>query len=1194
MRLSGLLSIFDQTPAFGRLQQQLATRAERLALHTPPSARVPLLARLFQQQTAPVLLLVARVDAAPIWLQLLEAFLPDGERVLRFPEPTPLPYDRAPWSRASQHGRLAVLTELMAGQHPSLPATPRPPLIVASARAWLQKMLPKRRFLSAVRVLKPGQLLDLEKSLHVWEQIGYERVSVVESPGQFSQRGGIVDIYPAAARFPVRLELFGDEIETVRRFDPDTQRSIVPADPIQQVIIPPAREVLPLDGVRVGEMLQTALDTAATAHKEDDLPAWQDDIPALVRGTPSPHLEYYLPLIYPQAASLLNFLPPHSLVVVDDWGELVQAVRDVMGHAAAIANDQPGLPPGDFKPLWEWETLAARLTAGRLLILGGLGADAPPPDTLQAGEPPALMDVIQPGPRHGGQVRPFLSQLQRAHDLGERVVVVSRQAERLAEIWRQAQPTTLQPDLYRPVETLAELPPAGSLTFVQGSLPEGFNLEVENSNEVLLHLITDAEVFGWHRPTPTRRRPPRALAPERFVVDIAPGDWVVHSEHGIGQYLGMVVRQIGGSDREYLQLAYANNDILYVPVHHADRLSKWVGLDDNPPTLHRVGDRTWRAAKAQAQKAVREMAEELLALYAAREAIPGHSFTPDGEWQHELEASFPYQETEDQFRAIQEVKGDMEKPRPMDRLICGDVGYGKTEVALRAAFKAAVDGKQVAVLAPTTILAQQHYTTFSERLRPFPVRVDLLSRFRSPRQQAETLRQLREGQVDVVVGTHRLLSEDVAFKDLGLLIIDEEQRFGVHHKERLKQLRTEVDVLTMTATPIPRTLWMSLAGLRDVSLIETPPAERLSVQTYVGPADDKLVRRAIMRELDRGGQVFFVHNHVQTIGNIRDYLQQLVPEARLAVGHGQMEEYKLEEVMTRFIDGEVDVLLCTTIIESGLDIPNANTLIVDRAEMLGLSQMYQLRGRVGRSARRAYAYFFHAPWRQLTAEARARLEAIDEYNQLGAGYALATRDLEIRGAGELLGAQQSGHIAAIGFDLYTRLLARAVKAARAAQRGELISAELPEAVLIDLPLATYIPVDYVPDNALRLRLYRRMAGLETLPEIDEIAAELADRFGPIPDPVDNLLYQLRVKVLAAQAGVNTIATDNRQIQLKLPLESLNRYHLQRYLGGAVRVSRTAVWLPTEEGTHTWQVQLVQLLEKLATLDRAAFTAPRET
>ncbi len=1193
MKLSGLLPIFDHIPAFGRLEAQLAAHTGLLAVHTPASARTPLLARLFLQQTAPVLLLVARVDAAPIWLQLLEAFLPDGERVLRFPEPTPLPYDRAPWSRASRHGRLAVLTELMAGQHPSLPETPRPPLIVASARAWLQKMLPKRRFLGAVRVLKQGQLLDLEKSLHAWEQIGYERVSVVEAPGQFSQRGGIVDIYPAAARLPVRLELFGNEIETLRPFDPDTQRSMLPAGQLQQVVIPPAREALPMDGVRVGEMLQAALATPADASQEDEQLIWQEDIPSLVRGVPFSHLEYYLPLIYPQAGSLLNFLPPNSLVVVDDWGELVQAVRDVMGHAAAIANDQPGLPPGDFKPLWEWETLAARLTAGRLLVLGGLGADTPPPAVARPDEPPALTDVIQPGPRHGGQVRPFLSQLQRAHDLGERAVVVSRQAERLAEMWRQTQPTTLNEGAYRPVETLTTLPPAGTLTFVQGSLPEGFNVEAEHETKVLLHLVTDAELFGWNRPTPTRRRPPRALAPERFVIDIQPGDWVVHSEHGIGQYMGMVVRQIGGSDREYLQLAYANNDALYVPVHHADRLSKWVGLDDTPPTPHRVGDRAWRATKAQAQRAVRAMAEELLALYAARETIPGHSFAADGEWQHELEASFPHQETEDQLRAIQEVKADMEKPQPMDRLICGDVGYGKTEVALRAAFKAAVDGKQVALLAPTTILAQQHYTTFSQRLSAFPIRVDLLSRFRSPRQQAETLRQLREGQVDIVVGTHRLLSEDVAFKDLGLLIIDEEQRFGVHHKERLKQLRTEVDVLTMTATPIPRTLWMSLAGLRDVSLIETPPAERLSVQTYVGPADDKLVRRAIMRELDRGGQVFFVHNHVQTIGNIQTYLQRLVPEARLAVGHGQMEEHKLEEVMTRFIDGKVDVLLCTTIIESGLDIPNANTLIVDRAEMLGLSQMYQLRGRVGRSARRAYAYFFHAPWRQLTSEARSRLEAIDEYNQLGAGYALATRDLEIRGAGELLGAQQSGHIAAIGFDLYTRMLARAVKAARAAQRGEVLSAELPEAVLIDLPLATYIPVDYIPDNALRLRLYRRMAGLETLPEIDEIAAELVDRFGPIPDPVDNLLYQLRIKVLAAQAGVNTIATDNRQIQLKLPLEGLNRYHLQRYLGGAVRVSRTAIWLPTEGGTHTWQVQLVQLLEKLAALDRSAFSQSSE-
>lgn len=1178
MQLSGLLEVFDELPAFGQVRAALDS-AEIRSLHLPASARAPILAKFFLTRQTPTLFLVGRVDAVPIWQQLLEAWLPPTYAVWRFPEPTPLPYDRAPWSHNSRLGRLAVLTELMAGQHPLLPARATPSLIVTSVRALLQKTLPKRRFMTALRVLRIGQLLELDKTLQAWEEIGYERVSVVEGAGQFSQRGGIIDIFPIAAPNPVRLELFGNEIDTMRYFDPATQRSV--AGELTAVTIPPAREALPVDAIPLGRQWQTSLVT----REEEEWPAWQDDVVDLARGAPTPYLEYYLPLLYPQPASLLNYLPENRLVVVDDWGDLTQSVRDLMGHAAGVAGDQPNLPPGYRSPLFEWETLAARLTERQMMVLGRLGNEDRPPVELAPDQAPELMDVLQPGSRHGGQVRPFINELQRAHDLGERAVVVSRQAERLAELWRRAGRDGLNGPLPAPVDTVAQLPPPGSLTFVQGSLPEGFNVEGDEGQPMLLRLLTDAEVFGWNRPTPQRRRAPRALAPERFFADIAPGDYVVHVEYGIGRFVGLVVRSIGGSDREYLQLAYANQDMLYIPVHHADRLSKWLGVDDRPPTLHRVGDKAWRAAKASAQRAVREMADELLTLYAAREAQAGHAFSADTEWQHELEASFPYQETDDQLRAIQEVKADMEKPRPMDRLICGDVGYGKTEVALRAAFKAVMDGRQVAVLVPTTVLAQQHYATFSERLRPFPVTVELLSRFRAPRQQVETLHRLRDGQVDIIIGTHRLLSDDVSFKDLGLVIIDEEQRFGVGHKERLKQLRTEVDVLTMTATPIPRTLYMGLSGLRDISLIETPPAERLPVQTYVGPSDEKLIRRALMRELDRGGQVFFVHNHIQTIDASLAYLHRLAPEARIAIGHGQMEERKLEEVMNRFVLGELDILLSTTIIESGLDIPNANTLIVDRAELFGLSQLYQLRGRVGRSNRRAYAYFFHSPWGQITPEARARLEAIDENTQLGAGYALAMRDLEIRGAGELLGANQSGHIASLGFDLYTRLLARAVKAARAAQRGEALGLDLPDVVLIDLPLATYIPVDYIPDTSLRLRLYRRMAGLETLREIDEIAAELADRFGPIPDPVDNLLYQLRIKVLAAQAGVTTITTENHQIHLRLNMEGLDRHVLQRRLGVAVRVSRNGVWLLTESGTHAWQVQLVQALEKLAALHK---------
>jgi transcription-repair coupling factor (superfamily II helicase) len=751
---------------------------------------------------------------------------------------------------------------------------------------------------------------------------------------------------------------------------------------------------------------------------------------------------------------------------------------------------------------------------------------------------------------------------------------------------------------------MSDRPGPGSLSYVQGSLGGGFILSNPESGnrgtasgreKILLNLLSDAEVFGWSRPVPRRRLKPRVVAPETYFADIDPGNYVVHLEFGIGQFAGLVVRSIGGADREYLQVNFGRGDVLYVPAHHADRLSKWIGPDDRPPGLHRLGEKGWKRAKEKAQEAADDLADDLLDLYAARETIAGHGFAGDTQWQGELEAGFPYQETDDQLEAIAQVKSDMERPYPMDRLICGDVGYGKTEVALRAAFNAVMDEKQVAILVPTTVLAQQHYNTFLERLRPFPVNVEMLSRFRTAARQERIIKGMRDGKIDVVVGTHRLFSDDVSFKDLGLLIIDEEQRFGVAHKERLKKLRTEVDVLTMTATPIPRTLYMSLAGVRDISQIDTAPADRLPVQTFVGELEESIIRTAILRELDRGGQIFYVHNRVQTIANVYTRLSHLVPEATIAIGHGQLSERELEEIMLRFVNGEVDVLLSTTIIESGLDIPNANTLIVERSDQFGLAQLYQLRGRVGRGVRRAYAYFLHPKWQGLTADAKTRLEVISAQSQLGAGYNIAMLDLEIRGAGDLLGSRQSGHIAAVGFDLYTRLLAQAVKRRRAARDGEQLPTSLPESVLIDLPLAAYVPQDYVPEASLRLRLYRRMATLDSMQVIEDMAVELADRFGPIPDPVDNLLYQLRIKALAAEAGVLSVTSESGQLQVRLPAtEHMSRLRLQRLLDPEVKVSRKGIWLGRGLTTREWQVTLVQTLERIRTMRNQTASRPNAT
>ena len=1176
MNLVGLLAFFDSLTTYQSWEQRVnSAESDLTAYHLPIPARPPLVAKQFLSRQQPLLLIVGRVDAVPIWQQNLENWLPASTPILRFAEPTPLPYDHTQWSDTSRLERITVLTRLLAGQHPLLPSS-SPPIIITSARALLHKTIPKRTLLMTLRVLKLGQQISLAKTLSGWQEIGYERVSVVSSPCQFSQRGGIIDIYPASAAYPIRMELFGEEIDTMRYFDPDTQRTL-PGE-VNRVVIPPAREALPTAGIPIGRKLAESI---SANHSSEELPVWQHDIAPLEEGRPFPCLEFYLPMLYPQAGSLLDYLPNETTVMVDDWAKLVEGVRDFEGHTSQMLGQQTELPPNYPNPLWLWDSLAEQLAKRGAKILGGL-THTPPvvPETA----PLELSDLIQPLTRLGGQERPFLAFLEKAQQLKQTTVIVSRQAQRLEELWyRQSaelRSTVFSLDrLSKPSEAILTMPNTGSLSFIQGSLAEGFALENEHG-QLILNLLSDVELFGWSRPAPRRRREVHAIAPETYFSDLEEGDCVVHLEYGIGRFLGTVIRTIGGNNREYLQLQYANGDILYVPVHHADRLSKWSGSEIHPPSLHRIGEKRWHQAKQQAQKAANDLAYELLQLYSARQATHGHAFAPDQPWQAELEASFPYTETEDQLKAIQEIKHQMEENRPMDHLLCGDVGFGKTEVALRAAFKAVLDNKQVAILVPTTILAQQHYETFQKRLKPFPAQIGILSRFQTPTQQHETIKMVREGSVDIVIGTHRLLSEDITFHDLGLLIIDEEQRFGVAHKEKLKKWRTEIDVLTMTATPIPRTLYMSLAGIRDISIINTPPQERLPVLTYVGASDDVLIKRALLRELDRGGQIFFVHNHIQTIPAIQKKLLALVPEARIGVGHGQMEEHRLEDAMRAFALHEVDILISTTIIENGLDIPNANTIIVDQAELFGLSQMYQLRGRVGRGGQRAYAYFFHSNWQTLTSEARSRLETIDEHQALGSGYSIAMRDLEIRGAGELLGGEQSGHISSVGFDLYMKMLAQAVKVQKAAQNGEMISAEIAPTVTIDLPLAAYMPIDYVPDPALRLSLYRRMAALESLGAIEQMGEELQDRFGPIPAPIENLLYQLRIKLLAHTAAkINSISSENGQIKIRSDLENIDAASLQHYLGNTVRVGKTAIWLTPNLHTNAWQTQLVQVLER---------------
>jgi transcription-repair coupling factor (superfamily II helicase) len=1190
MILGGLLSAIRALPEFPGLLEYLSGTSQRqsTALRLQRSARVPVAAAVAQSLGRPALYVVARTDRATTVADELAAWAPDA-RVLTFGEPNPLFYEFSPWGPRTIISRLAVLGELCAPAPDLAPA-----VIVASARALMWRTLPHRDFLTNSRAIKVGQALRIEKALESWVGAGYVPASIVVEPGQFARRGGIVDIFPATAEQPVRIELFGDEVETLRRFDPATQRS---GDRVQTVTIGPAREALPHDW-----QPEWAVELA-----EDEAPgndAASEDGDVMPRN-----LEFYLPrMVAP--ASLLEYLPEGATVMVDDWRELGDAVEELEEQAIQLRAEQiaAGIIDEVFPlPYHPWADLQDELAAHQPAPM----IMAEPDD-----ETTRVIDLgahFHPGPRFGGQLKLLLEHLDRLQHGFDRSLVVTRQAERLAEMWGE------QHTYRAPTAAVEQLPEPGQPVFVHGALSDGFRFDVpasarpsaaEPEGAYSLHILSDSEIFGWARAEGQRaRRRVRAAAqvPEANYADLADGDYVVHMDFGIGRFRGLVKREVERVEREYLLIEYAAGDQLYVPIHQADRLTRYVGVsEEHEPALSRLGSPDWIASKGRAQEAVQEVAQDLLELYAKREATRGHSAGHDTIWQAELEASFPYAETEDQLRAIREVKTDMESPRPMDRLICGDVGYGKTEVALRAAFKAVLDGSQVAVLVPTTVLAQQHLHTFQARLGPYPVQVEMLSRFRSRAAAAPIVERLAQGQIDIIIGTHRLLQKDVQFKNLGLVIIDEEQRFGVTHKEYFKKLRTEVDVLTLTATPIPRTLYLSLTGVRDISTINTPPEERLPIVNHSGPFNDRLVRQAILRELDRDGQVFFVHNRVQSIGVIRQKLAELVPEARIGVAHGQMDEHELSRVMDQFTGGELDVLLCTSIIESGLDIPNANTLIVDRADTFGLAQLYQLRGRVGRGAARAYAYFLTDRRHRPTAEGYQRLETLTEQSDLGAGFGIAMRDLEMRGAGDILGARQHGHITAVGFHLYTRLLGDAVKHLRAqsphgaalplAQPGDGLQIGLDvlslAPVAVDLPIAASLPSDYIEERDLRLRIYRRLADIRSESQLEGVAQELAERFGPLPRPVHNLVFQLRVKILAGQAGVTAIGAENGQIVLTVPaMGELDQAFLGSKLGATARVSKNRVWLGRAADLRAddspWRRQLLTVLRELGKVEPAA-------
>ena len=1149
-----LLDKIRQLPQYQRLLAQLQTAGKQLpGLALPRAARLPVLAALHQDLQRPVLLITDRADHA---LSLFDelGFWVKSPRY-HFAEPNPLFYEQAAWGITTRRERLQTLTALAFYHLPFARKPEVPPIFVTSARSLMTRTMPRRDFLKACRKLASGQPVQPDALLRSWAETGYQRVNTVLEPGQFSRRGGLMDIWTPAVPLPVRLDFFGDEIESIRRFDPATQRTV---ENLDEILITPAREYIARD---IGFNIRNS---DSDTEREDQI-------------SNSELSEFHIPLLHEQSASLLDYLPQKALVLVDDLSIVEGMVAEVEEQAVKLRQESIAeeiLPPDFPLPYVTWPELLDNLHDRSFVELGhSTSRDDEDAENM-------LSSAFAHDERFGGRLKPFIEYLASIVERGEQAILLSRQASRLEELW---------------LESDGHQPESDNPRFIEASVSEGFVLQ--DGTQAILHLISDSEIFGWERPQPRTRQRPVAETPESVYADLQVGDYVVHIDHGVGRFGGLVQRELDGHAREFLAVEYEGGGQLYVPVHQADRLTRYVGAEGAVPALDRLGGTEWQEKKGRVKQAVLEVAQEMLDLYARRNVVHGYAFKTDTNWQKELEDSFPYVETEDQKRALADIKRDMEASRPMDRLLCGDVGYGKTEVALRAAFKAVMDGKQVAILVPTTVLAQQHYETFQQRLAAFPVQVEMLSRFRTPREQSSILDRLSKGEIDIVIGTHRLISADVQFKDLGLVIIDEEQRFGVTHKEHLKKLRTEVDVLTLTATPIPRTLYMALTGVRDISNLNTPPEERLPIVTHVGPYSPKLVRQAILRELERGGQTFFVHNRVNTIDAMKAHLNQLVPEARVDVGHGQMPEQQLADVMHRFNAGETDVLLSTTIIESGLDIPNANTLIVDRADTFGLAQLYQLRGRVGRGAARAYSYFFRHRKLNPTIEGQQRLEVIAENTQLGAGYSIAMRDLEIRGAGELLGTRQHGHIQAVGFHLYTRLLADAVRQIRRLEvaskdgksreeRGKIdvalssLTQPISMPVNVDLPLAVGIPGDYIADQDLRLRLYRRIADLRDETEIDALASEFQDRFGELPEMVENLFYQMRVKLRAEEGGLSAINWESGQIVLRYPPSSEDRDGARLPdLGPGIRGGRNAYWCSFGKDDD-WQQKLLDVLERL--------------
>ena len=1112
-----LFADVEKLSAFARVASHLREGTGRTRVSgLTPTAKALLLVLWRRRAERPLIVVVNDNRAVEDFVPILRGFCEltaacDPEAVVSLPARDVLPFQNLSPHPELQEERATALWKIATGAA-SIVVTP-----VAATAILLRAA---EFYTDLARTIHRGESLDTDALLAHLNTVGYNPADVVEMPGQYALRGGILDVYSPEAERPVRIEFFGDEVDSIRRFDPASQRS---SNPVDEALL------LPLTETPVSDHLLAAIHTRLSGKRiaGSGEPGSQEIVEAAVRAggvTVFPGWEFYAPVagadrtifdLLPRAAVLLDE-PDQLRQEFDRFWTRVEEMHERSGVGNLVRPGDLYLPPDDW-----WKKLAT-LPGADIEHLG----IARPDDESQS-----TTFLSQPASRFHGAVPAMLQQVQKLRQENMQVLLAvpnNGEVERLADIFTEYNVSFRLGTRTRGGESYADETSyfAGDVlttTLAKAYIPDGVVLPEANLAIFGARDLFDESDAVASRPQRQKSKVSAFLSDFR---DLQVGDYVVHVEHGIGQYQGLKEINQGDGNAEFMLLEYADAARLYVPLTRLDLIQKYRSSEGAKPALSSLGTAAWSKTKARVRKAMKDMADELLKLYAERKTAVGHAFPPGNEWVREFEDAFEFNETEDQAQAIADVTRDMESTQPMDRLLCGDVGYGKTEVAMRAAFKAVGDNRQVALLAPTTVLAFQHFETFKQRFAAFPVTIEMISRFRNAKQQKEILQKTEAGKIDILIGTHRILSKDIKFSDLGLLIVDEEQRFGVRHKERIKQMRKQVDVLTMSATPIPRTLHMSLVGLRDMSVIETPPKDRMAIQTIVANWDEKLIQSAIEQELERGGQVYFVHNRVESIWEIAAKLQAMVPQARVAVGHGQMSEGELEKVMLKFMHHEADILVATTIIENGLDIPLCNTILINRADRLGLSELYQLRGRVGRSNRRAYAYLLLPSEIELTPIARRRLAALKEFSDLGAGFKIAALDLELRGAGNLLGGEQSGHIEAIGFELYTQMLERAVRE----MKGEAAPDEAE--TQLNLGLNIRIPGDYIPEENQRLQMYKRVARVETESQLGDVGAELEDRYGPPPPPVRNLLDYASLKLLCMRVGVNAIDRKRETVTFK--------------------------------------------------------------